>query len=80
MKTGSIDDAQRPERTGPVPASWAVSLLLACCVGIALLLAMDGGGFIGALQASYWALVTALASLAIILLWRAARLFRTMHR
>ena len=82
VRTGFIDDAQRPETAGPAPASWAVHLLVFCCGAIALLLAMDGGGFvsIGALQASYWALVAALVSLAIILLWRAARVLRMMHR
>ena len=82
VRTGFIDDAQRPETAGPAPASCAVQLLVFCCGAIALLLAMDGGGFvsIGALQASYWALVAALVSLAIILLWRAARVLRMMHR
>jgi len=82
VRTGFIDDAQHPETAGPAPASCAVQLLVFCCGAIALLLAMDGGGFvsIGALQASYWALVAALVSLAIILLWRAARVLRMMHR
>ncbi len=68
--------------SAPLPASWILNLLLFCCSTIALLLAMDGGGFVSTdtLRAGFWALVAGLATIAIILLWRAARALRMMHR
>jgi hypothetical protein len=82
MTTGFIDSGERPETAGTALASWAINLLLFCCGGIALLLATEGTGFVSsdALRASFWALVAALASLAMILLWRAARVLRMMRR
>jgi len=82
VTTGFIDDGRREEGPAPRPGSWVVSLLLFCCSAIAVVLATEGGGFIGsgALRAGFWALVVGLATIAIIFLWRAARVLRMMHR
>lgn len=82
VTTGFINEGRRDEGPAPRPASWVLSLLLFCCSAIALLLAVEGGGFVstGVLRASFWALVAGLATIAIIFLWRAARVLRMMHR
>lgn len=82
VTTGFINEGRRDEGPAPRPASGVLNLLLFCCSAIALLLAMEGGGFVstGVLRASFWALVAGLATIAIIFLWRAARVLRMMHR
>ena len=82
MTTGFINEGEGDEGSSPRPASWVLNLLLSCCGAIALLLAVEGGGFVGTstLRASFWALVAGLATIAIIFFWRAARALRMMHR
>jgi hypothetical protein len=82
MTTGFINEGRDDEGSAPRSASWVLNLLLSCCSAIALLLALEGGGFVstGTLRASFWALVAGLATMAIIFFWRAARAVRMMHR
>ncbi len=82
MTTGFLNEGRRDEGPAARQTSRVLNLLLFCCSAIALLLAMDGGGFVsaGALKAIFWALVAGLATMAIIFLWRAARALRMMHR
>lgn len=82
MTTGFLNEGRRDQGPAARPTSWVLSLLLFYCSVIALLLAMDGGGFVSAsaLRAIFWALVAGLATMAIIFLWRAARALRMMHR
>jgi hypothetical protein len=82
MTTGFLDEGRRVEDPAARPASWVVNLLLFCCGVDALFLAIGGGGFVstGTLRASFCALVAGLAAIAIIFLWRAARVLRTMQR
>jgi len=81
VATGFSDDGRRDEGLASRPSSWVVNLLLFYCSVSALFLAIGGGGFvsIGMLRASYWALITGLAAIAIIFLWRAARVLRLMR-
>jgi hypothetical protein len=81
VTTGFIDDGRRDEGLASRPSSWVVNLLIFYCGVNALFLAIEGGGFvsIGTLRASYWALVAGLAAIAIIFLWRAARVLRMMR-
>jgi hypothetical protein len=80
--TGFLNDGRSDEGSAPPSASWVLNLLLFCCSTVALLLAMEGGGFVssGTLRAGFWALVGGLATIAIILLWRAVRSLIMMHR
>lgn len=82
MTTGFLDEGRRVEGLAPRPSSWFVNLIVFCCVMDALFLAIEGGGFasIGTLRASFWALIAGLAAIAIIFLWRAARVLRTIQR
>jgi len=82
MTTGFMDEGQRVAGYAPRPSSWIVNLIVFCCAADALFLAIEGGGFVSldTLRASYWALIAGVAAIAIIFLWRAARVLRTMHR
>jgi hypothetical protein len=81
MTTGFIDEGRRDDGPAPRPASWVVNLLLLCCGANASFLAIGGGGFasVGLLRASFWALVAGLAAIAMIFLWRGARVLRMMQ-
>jgi hypothetical protein len=80
--TDFLNDGRSDEGPAPPSPSWVLHLLLFCCSAIALLLAMEGGGFVssGTLRAGFWALVAGLATIAVIFLWRAVRSLMMMHR
>ncbi len=80
MTTGFLDEGRRAEAPAARPSSWFVTLIVFCCSVDALFLAIEGGGFasIGLLRASFWALIAGLVAIAIIFLWRAARVLRMM--
>jgi len=80
MTTGFLDEGRRVQGLAARPSSWFVNLLVFFCIADALFLTIEGGGFasIGLLRASFWALIAGLAAIAIIFLWRAARVLRMM--
>ncbi len=76
-----VDRREGPAR-GRRPESWIAGVLMLCCGGIALLVALGGASFIGEgiLEASFWVVIAGFAVIAGIFFWRAARLLRTRRR